>query len=244
MASSLRRKARAGLGVLAELYIPEHLKTYQPTRRFTVAVSEGGGIETWEAQIHEEKIGDLTLATGKLIATDPAYGRFPEDITPFTRTVPPGTYSVVLGMVDEYTSRHYASNVYALICFSDNPIIHWELALCPEQNADELEGMQYFGFGVDSGTGCFLDEGLKYYLAQEEVQRLMGDVMTGNGDITLTMERGARMVVFIAGMGDGCYPCYWGLDTQDQPVCLLADFQILRSLEELLSMGQVSEPRV
>ena len=234
------RKARAGLGVFAELYIPEHLKTYQPTRRFTVAVSAGESIETWEAEIHEEKIGDLTLHTGKLIAADPKNGLFPEELIPFTRSVPPGTYPVFWGLVDERLAHHAAPNVYALIRFSEHPMTHWELALCLGQTANELAEMEYFGFGVDSGMGCFVDVSLKLFLAEDLVQQKIDRRMTGNGIVHLNNDLG-EIFVFIAGMGDGSYPCYWGLDAQDQPVCLLVDFQILRSPEELERMLEAEE---
>jgi Protein of unknown function (DUF4241) len=230
---ALGREARSGLGVFAELYVPEHLKTYQPTRRFTVAVSEGESIETWDAEIHEEKIGNLTLPTGRLIAADPTDGMFPDELIAFTRTVPPGAYPVVCGLVNERLARRTAPNVYVLIRFSEHPIMHWELALCPEQKAEELEGMQYFGFGVDSGLGGFFDESVKSALELEENQARLGYRRTMVGEILLDESTGGNLVVFTAGMGDGSYPCYWGLDAQDQPVCLLADFQILRSPEEL-----------
>lgn len=238
--TALRHGRSAGLR-RSELYIPEHLRTYHPTRRFTVAVSEGEAIETWEAEIHEEKIGELILPTGKLITADPTNGQFPEELIPFVRRVPPGTYPVFWGLVDERLARRTAPNIYTLIRFSECPITHWEMALCPEQNADELEDREYFGFGVDSGLGGFFDESVKPALELEENQARLGYRGTMVGEVLLDESTGGNLVVFTAGMGDGSYPCYWGLDAQDQPVCLLADFLILQSPDEVKRILEAEE---
>ena len=42
--------------------------------------------------------------------------------------------------------------------------VRWEMAVWPGQDPTELEADQFFGYGVDSGTGSFLDADQDRYL--------------------------------------------------------------------------------
>ncbi|MWA05465.1 DUF4241 domain-containing protein [Actinomadura sp. LD22] len=45
----------------------------------------------------------------------------------------------------------------ARITVRDEPSASWEPALRPGQESASLDEGAFFGFGIDSGTGCFLD---------------------------------------------------------------------------------------
>ncbi|HAO10726.1 MAG TPA: hypothetical protein DCQ51_06025 [Planktothrix sp. UBA8407] len=40
---------------------------------------------------------------------------------------------------------------------------------------------------------------------------------------------GLNIIAFHSGWGEGCYSCYWGDDSQGNPVYLVTDFRLLES---------------
>ena len=44
-----------------------------------------------------------------------------------------------------------------MVSIRDEPVQGWEPALLTCQDPSTLEGNEFFGFGVDSGSGCVLD---------------------------------------------------------------------------------------
>jgi len=204
---------------------PVFLKDYGPQHSFTLYDSSYTPPKEWVAQITEELIGELLLPSGQVVACDPYTVSDPSEHSPFTIPIPPGTYPVFLGMADEITERHFASQVYAVVHLSPQVPVRWELALVPGQSLSELTGEQFFGYGVDSGEGCFVDQMALPLLAQRNPRPEI-QVM---GSTILDTASGLNVVAFIAGMGDGAYPTYWGFDQDGTPCRLLTDFQILRS---------------
>lgn len=101
--------------------------------------------------VHE--IGDLIVTSGKLIASDPLIE--PDPRYYFTKTIPPGRYPVVLS-VAVYQSIPTARIGCAMLRISNALAVRWELAAMNEQQPRKEQGETY-GYGVDSGTGCFMD---------------------------------------------------------------------------------------
>jgi hypothetical protein len=103
--------------------------------------------------------GSLRLPTGRIVACDPGW-RDPGE--PFTVAVPPGSYRMQVAAA-AYPSEFWGEPLHmedftgARVLISDRPTATWEMALRPGQDARTLRNGEFYGFGVDTGTGCFVD---------------------------------------------------------------------------------------
>jgi hypothetical protein len=116
--------------------------------------------------------GDLVLPTGRIVACDPGYLRRAglDECQPYTRVVPPGRYPVTVCLRTRYYADRPDERVAAaMIRFTDTEPVVWEMALLPGQDPAALLRDQFFGYGVDGGTGCFADARLVESLAPEQV---------------------------------------------------------------------------
>jgi hypothetical protein len=95
---------------------------------------------------HCVSVGGLTLSSGQIVAEDPLTTDGPQA---FTVTVAPGTYPVLLS-VDDREGR----NAFALLQLGPGRPTRWELALQPGEHPGPDETV---GYGVDAGTGCYMD---------------------------------------------------------------------------------------
>jgi hypothetical protein len=110
--------------------------------------------------------GDLVLPSGRIIACDPGW-LWCKDVDPFTRTVPPGRYPVLLSVVDS------GRTACAMVKFCSESPVRWEMALRPGEDLAELRRNQFFGYGVDAGMGCFVDAQVVERRSDEELQGLV-----------------------------------------------------------------------
>jgi len=110
--------------------------------------------------------GDLVLPSGRIIACDPGW-LWCKDVAPFTRTVPPGRYPVLLSVVDYWTIA------CAMVKFCSESPVRWEMALRPSEDLAELRRNEFFGYGVDAGMGCFVDAHVVERRSDEELQGLV-----------------------------------------------------------------------
>lgn len=101
--------------------------------------------------IHE--IGDLILTSGRIIARDPL--REPELDSYFSQTVKPGRYPIILSVANFYP-RKEVRIAAAMIRISEKPAVRWEMAVVNNQHPQLNQG-EIYGYGVDTGTGCFMD---------------------------------------------------------------------------------------
>src|SRR5262249_5215661 len=105
----------------------------------------------------------LELPTGRIVACDPSYlTSFPQDQPAYTRAVAPGRYPVVLALLAKdgfaASNPNRESVACAAVRFRDSAVARWEMALRPGWDLSTLKPGFHFGYGVDSGTGCFVDE--------------------------------------------------------------------------------------
>lgn len=190
-----------------------------------------------ESEIFCEKIGEITLQSGQIVACDPFIGMEEE---PFTKQVVSGRYPVLLN-INRYKNDDERI-AFAMIMFNTNKVANWEMALQKGQNINGLKSDEFFGYGVDTGTGSFMDkEAMNTLLAYEEEKQkenpnyYLFDEFDGELDKTYkhtrswlvtTFKDNASIAIFSTGWGDGCYPSFWGLDNNGEIVCLVTDFLI------------------
>ncbi|WP_052123463.1 DUF4241 domain-containing protein [Flavobacterium beibuense] len=200
-------------------------------------------------ELVEIHVGDLNLPTGKIIAADPF---FTYDQRPFKRTVLPDKYPVYVN-VTEIDEEHFRI-AYAKIKFRSKDASKWVLAITDDitkEEMDELTDDEFFGFPVDSGLACFLDEEtnaalnakmdalqekdpeanyydevladeFKAYSSKNKFSRELGDWNDHRPD----SESDNNVIMFASGWGDGYYPAYWGLDENGETIELVIDFLI------------------
>lgn len=200
-------------------------------------------------ELVEIHVGDLNLPTGKIIAADPF---FTFDQRPFKRTVLPDKYPVYV-YVTEIDEEHFRI-AYAKIKFRSKDASKWVLAITDDitkEEMDELTDDEFFGFPVDSGLACFLDEEtnaalnakmdalqekdpeanyydevladeFKAYSSKNKFSRELGDWNDHRPD----RESDNNVIMFASGWGDGYYPAYWGLDENGETIELVIDFLI------------------
>lgn len=183
-------------------------------------------------------VGELLVTTGRVVACDPLTEPERE---PFTRVVPAGRHSVVLSVAHfEDGDQRVAA---AMVRFGDERPARWEMALLAEQELAELDEGEVFGYGVDSGTGCFMDEeaarGLLRKMDEEEdyYEEVIDEldktyVHTWSWASMEMSDSGANLVAFSTGVGDGLYASYFGLDAEGRPVSLVTDFSLF-GLEQM-----------
>ena len=119
------------------------------------AFTPGASLKTKDGvvQFSEKRVGDLLLPSGKIVASDVFFSSLAPP--PLDRTVTPGKYPVSIAIA-RFPSNGGQRIAFDKVAFSSAPIVSWELATeegAPEQRRKNA----VYGYGVDSGTGCFTD---------------------------------------------------------------------------------------
>jgi hypothetical protein len=171
--------------------------------------------------------GTLRLPTGRIVACDPQVISGQEEA--FVTSVGPGDYPVTLLLAKDDDSEWVAA---AQIHFRNEPVARWETARTPEDG--DLETV---GYGVDNGTGCFIDAAVLPVAAQladgnEEYGDTLADVEAAPDSDSVSVEislgdAAGNLVAFGTGTGSGLYPSFFGLGADGQPVCLVTDFEVI-----------------
>jgi len=188
-------------------------------------------------RVHQVRTSDVVLPTGQLIACDPSDRML--DCGPFDRWVRPGAYPVDLSLVEYGFGEQDAYRVAcAKLILGEGPPVRWEMALQPGERLDDLPLGGFHGYGVDGGTGCFIDQQTANHLSTDDWENLWIDRMVemlcsrdGNrkywGCLEIDPQSGGNVVFFDSGDGDGAYPSYWGLDRTGAVSALVTDFGML-----------------
>ena len=185
-------------------------------------------------EVRRVPIGEIALPSGKVIACD---GIVLDEGTPFTTAVPPGKHPVELTVAK--FSNGDERIAAATIRFAKAEPAKWEMALLPGQDASKLTGDKFFGYGVDSGTGCFMDP-LAHAAMEAKIKKdenffqaiiaAMGKNKHTTwewGIVPADEKSGAELVVFSSGVGDGGYASYFGRGADGNVACLVTDFDLL-----------------
>lgn len=183
------------------------------------------------------KIGKLVLTSGKLVACDPLTLA---DSEPFTINFLPGFYPVVLSVA--HIQKNNAQRVaYAMLCLSEQTPVRWEMATKLNEDISSLKEGEFFGYGVDSGIGCFMDADAAqiiddsiYAETEEEIliyqlsERLEQNKCRTWCWADMRVDEGsqANVIAFSSGWGDGIYATYFGYDPEDNIVCVVTDFNL------------------
>lgn len=214
---------------------PDFFAAFDPQKQFT------NSLGTFRCETRE--IGEVNLPTGRVVVGDPLVDL---SATPLAQRVAPGRYPVIVAIAHLSHKKRVEQRIAcAMLRISDRRPVRWVNAVkeAPDDSEWEVDGV--FGYGVDTGMGCFAsaesaeaigermdadDEYLGWVLdAAEQVHVPMRGWVSVVPDARMS---DANVVVFSSGMGDGFYASYWGYDERDEPVCLITDFTVVHSAQE------------
>ena len=200
---------------------------------------------------------ELRLPSGRIVACDPFTGLGPYGGDPFTVAVPPGRYPVTASVVEitagqepgsefgsefgpdadadaEADPEHPQLRVAAArLTILDEPVTDWEQAVVPEQDLAALGEDEFYGYGVDAGTGCFVDAEAVEPLGEfegdnETLQAAFEAVEWAAAVVTLAdPASGHNLVAFSSGWGDGSYPTWIGRTRTGEVACLVTEFFVI-----------------
>ncbi len=152
-----------------------------------------------------------------------------DQVAGFVRNVP-------VTEADETLSRPERV-AFARIVFAPGPATRWEMALVKGQDPATLGPDEFFGYGVDSGTGGFMDAAaLRSYEARRNQEgEAFDDQLFAELDKTYQHTRSwyllptdaGNVAFFSSGYGDGAYPSYFGYDANGKLVAVVTDFLLV-----------------
>lgn len=190
-------------------------------------------LDKHNVHMREQPLGKINLPTGKIVANDPVC-LFEKE--PFERTVSPGEYPVMLYVLHLNNDQRVA---FAEIRFTEELPADFEIATISGDDVSRLGDDDFFGYGVDSGTGGFMDE-----ITCGELEKLIDasdDYMFDPLDDALEEsyvntystanvclpDSQHNVAAFSSGYGDGVYPSFWGFDKNGELCSLITDFLII-----------------
>ena len=188
-------------------------------------------LETYE-------VGNIHISSGFIVASDPLIS---PDHSAFNQEFPKGDFQVLVHKERESNCIAYAESVFDKNQLAEN----WTLALCGDQNLEDLKEGEIFGYPVESGMGSFMDKD-----AQNALNNLEQDLFHKKGADFMGIyeeffhahffdEKGAidqfailkpydkeseNLVAFETGYGEGFYASYIGYSKDNQVVKLITEF--------------------
>jgi hypothetical protein len=207
---------------------------YQPDLTYLLTAGATFASDKATYVIEPQSLDPVVLPTGEVVACDPLV--FADGQPPFTVTVPPGTYplrawvAVLFQDGAEWQRRTAALE----LVIRDKPAVRWELAIAEGQDPSSLGEDEYFGYGVDAGTGTLADLVAVRALADWEYDRLDSVYIPAQvppapaaiGAVT-DDATGANVVVVTSGWGDGFYPTFIGYADDGGITSFVTDFMVV-----------------
>ena len=209
------------------------------------------GYDLQEVSITMHQIGELVLTSGTIVPCDPLI--IPDSRYHLRKTLAPGRYPVIVS-VARFQPSGETRIAAAMLRITDEPAVRWEVAHINEPDGDATEDRLYYG--VDAGTGCFLDleaADLVANLVSLEIKypqndefelfcdRLNADmdknafgkplITAGWSNMKVSDDSEANMIAFSSGWGDGGYASFWGYDASGNLTSLVTDFALFASDE-------------
>jgi hypothetical protein len=192
--------------------------------------------------ISTHQIGELVLTSGRIIACDPLIG--PDTRYHFKKIIEPGSYPLIVSVAD-FQPIGDTRFACAMLRISDEATAHWELAVINEPDTEQND--EQTSYGVDAGTGCFMDwdaaqileelyknevqfeEFCDQVIAEIEKHSFGKHLTAGWADIQVSTTTEANIIAFSSGWGDGGYASFWGYDAGGKLTSLVTDFALFPS---------------
>ncbi|GAA2522871.1 DUF4241 domain-containing protein [Pilimelia columellifera] len=175
----------------------------------------------------------MVLPTGKVVGCDPLVPH----ATPFVDSVVPGRYQLRAWVaVLHKDGSEWQRRITALqLVIADERAASWTMALLPDQDVTSLDEDDFFGYGVDSGTGTLADQVALEALSDweyEQVEDVFIPAQIPDDPIEAVIaavveeSTGANVYVVGSGWGDGVYATYVGRTGDGRIASFVTDFQV------------------
>ncbi|MCZ7440175.1 DUF4241 domain-containing protein [Micromonospora sp. WMMC241] len=181
--------------------------------------------------------GEVVLPTGHLVGCDPLV--CPES-DPYTVSVAPGRYPARAWVS---SVRHDGGGtdrrVAALeVVVRDEPVAQWEMAVVEGQDVGALGPDDFFGYGVDAGTGTLADRDALAVVEGWDDDRIEEVFLAEDGesdrgpvpglvDVVVDEATGANVLTVWSGWGDGCYGTWVGRGADGRVARFVTDFMVV-----------------
>lgn len=197
-----------------------------------------------EVIISTHQIGELVLTSGRIVPCDPLI--IPDSRYHLKQTVKPGRYPAIVATA-EFQPIGDTRFACAMLQLSDQPTVRWEIAAFNQPDPDHADALTHYG--VDAGTGCFVDWDAAEIIANlTSVETKWPDknefdlfcdraiaemeknsfskhpLTAGWCNLKVSDDSEANIIAFSSGWGDGGYPSFWGYDTSGNLTSLVTDF--------------------
>ena len=183
--------------------------------------------------MEHQTIARLVVRESRLVASDPLV---PLYRAPFALDVAHGDHPVTVVLAKLPDQERVA---YAYVRMRETAPERWEAAPTLGFDPTALGILAAPGYGVDSGTSCFMDlaAARRLFTAMDgddgdTVGREIVDQMRSHerpgwswASVVLDPSTGSNVVAFSSGMGDGFYSSFCAYDTEGELVCIVTDFQ-------------------
>jgi len=180
------------------------------------------------------ELGPVVLPTGKVVGCDPLVPQ----ATPFVDVVAPGRYrlraSVAVLSKDGLESQRRIAALHLVV--ADEPVADWTMALLPGQDVAALGDDDFFGYGVDAGTGTLADQVAIEALSQwdyEQIEeafipaQIPADPIEAVIAAVVDERTAANVYVVGSGWGDGVYATYVGRTEDGRITGFVTDFRVI-----------------
>jgi hypothetical protein len=196
-----------------------------------------------EVTITTHRIGELILTSGNLLAWDLLM--IPDERYGLKKALGPGRYPVVVS-VAEFRPVGDTRIACVMLRVGEGPTVRWEPAALNDPDVNRTE--ERFSYGVDSGTGSFMDvevaralarldweEAGRYDRFEQFCDKVLAEMernsfgrhgTAGWADVRVGESTGANVITFSAGWGDGGYASFWGYDAAGELTALVTDFDL------------------
>jgi hypothetical protein len=214
-----------------------------PRHDVLTAAFEGGFVGEAAGErfpVRPLRLGELNLASGRLVLADPFIVSGKEK--PLDLAIRPGRYPVDLAVAD--TGKGGQRVALARLVLSDKKPVRWAMAVTADQDVRKLKGDEVFGYGVDAGTGSFMDAGSLAWLAdlKPEAFEARANDWQARGEAQapkLGIPYGFALVepvgpggvvMFSSGWGDGFYASWVGYDAAGRPAVVVTNFAVISAV--------------
>lgn len=182
--------------------------------------------------------GLLYLPSGKLFACDPlVIGASPSFDAEFPQK---SCYPVTLSIAQVLDRKMSPRVAYAMVQFTQTQPLKWKLANFLGYDLSSLQEGEFFGYGVDSATGCFIDYEASFLLDDmtymeepksllDELSDILEDIQSFSvawANLCIDKHTHANVVAFQTGWGDGVYASFFGYDVENNIACVVTDCQL------------------
>jgi Protein of unknown function (DUF4241) len=140
---------------------------------------------------------------------------------------------------------------FAVVNFSSEMPVRWEMLTFGNQNIRTLGEDEIFGYGVDSGTGSFMDVSASLSLVEKlTANHQIAEALMAEMDKTYRntwswlnaeFDNNSNMLAFSSGFGDGVYASYVGYTAEGMIAKVITDFDVV-TLESDRGSKSASDP--